>query len=106
MVTITTGGPIRPINATAAPSGPRMREPNTTAEIHDVRPGQELREREALVEFLRRHPALVLHDHAARPGQHAAEAGDRAFEEAEEEFGEARNVDGSLGLLRFCDGGR
>ena len=52
-VTIINGGPSRPASATAAPAGTAETRAEYHREIDHVRSGQELREREGLVEFLR-----------------------------------------------------
>ena len=54
-------------------------------QVDDVRTGQEMAQREGLVEFLRRHPAVLVDDAAPRPDQHAAEARQRHFGERHEQ---------------------
>ena len=77
--------------------------PEHDREIDDIRPRQHLTQRIGVVEFLGRHPALDLDQHAARPGQHTAEARKRDDRECDEEFGQAGR--GSLrGSGRVGDG--
>ena len=78
-----------PAQAASAPVGTAHARAEHRGEVDDVGAGQELAERVDVVEFLRRHPALLLDEHAPRPGQRPAEAGQRDFEEGEEEVGVA-----------------
>ena len=55
-------------------------------QIDDVRTRQEMAQREGLVEFLRRHPAVLVDDAAPGPDQHPAEARQRHFGERHEQL--------------------
>ena len=58
--------------------------------VDDVRPGQQLAERQHLGELVGGQPAAPLDQHEARPGQHAAEGQGGDAHEAEIELGRAR----------------
>ena len=62
---------------------PRKRDPNHR-QVDDVRAGQEMAQGKGLVEFLSRHPAVLIDDAAPSPDQHAAEARKRHFGERDE----------------------
>ncbi len=66
-------------------------------EIDDIGTGQEVAERKGLVEFVRRHPAVLFDDAAPRPDQHAAEAGQRHLGERDKQLGQAGRRGGTLG---------
>ncbi len=76
-------------------------------QIDDVRPWQKMAQREGLVEFLRRHPAVLVDDAAPGPDQHPAEAGQRHFGERHEQLEQA-GLDwrGCGGEIRRRNGGR
>ena len=80
------------------PAMPRKRAAEHDRQIDDVRSRQEMAQRESLVEFLRRHPAMLLDDGAPRPHQHPAETSQRHFGERKEQLEQARLVGG-------CDAG-
>ena len=105
MVAITIGGPTSPAKAAMPPAMPRKRDPNTTRQIDDVRTWQEMAQREGFVEFLRRHPAVLVDDAAPRPDQHAAEARQRHFGERHEQLEQA-GLDGRAGWQEYPAPGR
>ena len=69
-------------------------------EVDDVGPGQEMAQRERLVELLGRHPAVLVDNRAAREHQHAAEPRQRHFRKSEEERTKTGRIFGDVGARR------
>ena len=84
-MTMTSGTASMPATAASAPFRPKKRSPSISAEVDDVRSGQDLAEREHLDEFLAREPALALDELALRDREDAAESLQREAIEGEEE---------------------
>src|SRR5207244_4210987 len=63
--------------------------------VDDVRPRQELRQRQHVEELELGEPAPLLHDHAPREGHYAAESGQADLEEPDEKLRRADRCRGS-----------
>ena len=89
MVAITIGRPDQPGKGRDAAGNAAKARAEHHRQIDDVRTGQEMAQRVGFVEFLRRHPAVLVDDAAPRPDQHAAEARQRHFGERDEQLDQA-----------------
>src|SRR3954447_280576 len=92
-VMISVGGSNSPAKAAMPPAIPRSRAPNTIERLTMLGPGrtgQEMAERKSLVEFVRRHPAVLLDDGLPGEYQDPSEARQRHPGEGQEQREQAR----------------
>ncbi len=101
---ISIGGPINPAKAAQPACNAAKARAEHDRQIDDIGTGQEVAERKGLVEFVRRHPAVLVDDAAPRPDQHAAEAGQRHLGEGDKQLNQAGRDGRGLGAGRSGSG--
>ena len=89
MVTITIGRPTNPAKAAIAAGDAAKARAEHHRQVDDVGTGQEMAQREGLVELVRSHPAVLVDDGAPREYQHAAETRQRHPGERDKQHGQA-----------------